>query len=228
MVDLIRGRVLRLGFRSDNTGRFQAPAVSGHYCRLAACFGNRPRSLCQSFDAPSHADRRKRLFCIGLVFYAAFREGYTLRNLVLLAVSVAVALYQSLEMTQWNRENYGVDYSDLIVAASCLVIVAIIALAIKRQRSLLPGSTMLALGGIQLPLYLLHQHIGCVMFSKVGTTASPEAVVAVTVLLLICVSYLLWRFFDEPSRRLASSILTRLFENGFYLPRPKKGASGAE
>lgn len=44
--------------------------------------------------------------------FAAFREGYTLRNLVLLALSVAVALYQSLEMTQWNRENYGVDYSD--------------------------------------------------------------------------------------------------------------------
>ena len=167
-------------------------------------------------------------FCIGLVFYAAFREGYTLRNFVLLVLSVAVALYQSLEMTQWNRENYGVDYSDLVVVCSCLAIVAIVALAIKRQRSLLPGGMMLALGGISYPFYLLHQHIGYVIFNKVGATASPETVVAMTVLLLICISYLLWRFFDEPSRRLTRSVLTRLFENGFYLPRPKKGISEAE
>ncbi|MGG6897912.1 acyltransferase family protein [Rhizobium sp. BR 315] len=167
-------------------------------------------------------------FCIGLVFYAVFREGYTLRNFVLLVLSVAVALHQSLEMAQWNRENYGVGYSDLVVSISCLAIVAIVALAIKRQRSLLPGGMMLALGGISYPLYLLHQHIGYVIFNKVGATASPEAVIAVTVLLLICISYLLWRFFDEPSRRLIRSVLTRLFDNGFYLSRPKKGTSGAE
>lgn len=149
-------------------------------------------------------------FCIGLVLYAAYREGYTVRNVVLLALSVAVALYQSMEMAQWNRENYGVGYSDPVVAISCLAIVAIIALAIRRRRSLLPAGMMLALGGISYPLYLLHQHIGYVIFNNVGVTASPEAVVAVTVLFLIGISYLLWRFADEPSRRLTRSALTRL------------------
>jgi len=150
-------------------------------------------------------------FCAGLVLYMIFREGYRTRNVVLLVLSVMVAIYQSMELTQWNRVNYGASYSDLVVSLSCLAIVAIIALAIRRQRSLLPAGVMLALGGISYPLYLLHQHIGYVIFNKVGSAASPEAVVTATVLLLICISYLLWRFADEPSRRLTKSALMRLF-----------------
>ncbi|MFJ6323218.1 MULTISPECIES: acyltransferase family protein [unclassified Rhizobium] len=150
-------------------------------------------------------------FCAGLVLYMIFREGYRTRNVVLLVLSVMVAIYQSMELTQWNRVNYGTSYSDLVVSLSCLAIVAIIALAIRRQRSLLPAGLMLALGGISYPLYLLHQHIGYVIFNKVGSAASPEAAVTATVLLLICISYLLWRFADEPSRRLTKSALMRLF-----------------
>ncbi len=150
-------------------------------------------------------------FCAGLVLHLIFREGYDSRNVALLVLSVVVAIYQSMELTQWNRDNYGTSYSDLVVSISCLAIVAIIALAIRRQRSLLPAGVMLALGGISYPLYLLHQHIGYVIFNRVGPTASPEAVVTATVLLLICISYLLWRFADEPSRQLTKSALMRLF-----------------
>lgn len=167
-------------------------------------------------------------FCAGLVLYLAFREGYTPRNLMLLTLSVAVAMYQSLELAQWNRVNYGTSYSDLVVATSCLVIVAIIAVAIQRQRTILPAGMMLAFGGLSYPLYLLHQHIGYVIFNEIGTAASPLAIVALTVFLLISISYVLWRFIDQPARRLTKSVLTLLLHNWIDLAHPKKSGSEAE
>jgi peptidoglycan/LPS O-acetylase OafA/YrhL len=167
-------------------------------------------------------------FCAGLVLYAAFRDGYTPRNLVLLGLSIAVAMYQSVELAQWNRVHYGTSYSDMVVALSCLVIVAIIAVAIRIRQTFLPQWIMLALGGLSYPLYLLHQHIGYVILNNFAAAATPNAMIVATVLLLICISYLFWRFIDRPAQHMVKSVLTRVLYGGMNPSRLGAGVPPAE
>jgi len=167
-------------------------------------------------------------FCAGLVLYAAFRDGYTPRNLLLIGLSIAVAMYQSVELAQWNRVHYATSYSDIVVALSCLVIVAIIAVAIRIRQTFLPQWIMLALGGLSYPLYLLHQHIGYVILNNFAAAATSNMMIVATVLLLIGISYLFWRFIDRPAQQLVKSALTRLFYGGMDLSRPEAGVRPGE
>lgn len=148
-------------------------------------------------------------FCAGLVLYAAFRDGYTPRNLALLALSTGVAVYQSLDLAQWNRANYHVAYSDMVVAASCVAIVAVVAGAVRLPRAPLPSGVMLALGGLTYPFYLLHQHIGYVAFNRLGDGVSPLALVVAVTLMLLILSCLIWRYLERPAQSWTKSVLTR-------------------
>jgi len=149
-------------------------------------------------------------FCAGLLLYAAFRDGYGRKTMVLLGLSTAVAIYQSLQLAQWSREHYQVAYSDAVVAAACIAIIAIVAAAIRFPQTPLPSRLMLALGGLTYPLYLLHQHIGYVVFNQVGTAIQPLPLVIVVTLGMVVASYLIWRFFERPAQSWTKSVLTRL------------------
>lgn len=149
-------------------------------------------------------------FCAGLLLYAAFRDGYDRKILALLALCTAVAIFQSLQLAQWNRENYRVSYSDLAVALACVTIIATVAAAIRFPRLPLPSGLMLAIGGLTYPLYLLHQHIGYVVFNHAGHMLQPLALVIAVTLGLIILSWLIWRFFERGAQSWTKSALTTL------------------
>ncbi|MBD3848796.1 acyltransferase [Bosea sp. SSUT16] len=166
-------------------------------------------------------------FCAGLLLYAAFRDGHARRNLALLTLTTAVAIYQALELTQWYRANYHAAYDDFAVAASCVAIVAIVAAAIRFPRLPLPSGVTLAIGGLTYPFYLLHQHIGYVAFNRLGDALSPAALVAAVTLVLLVLSCLIWRFVERPAQSWTKSTLTGLAAAGALLPangaRPRAG-----
>lgn len=149
-------------------------------------------------------------FCAGLILYAAFRDGYDRKILALLALCTAVAIVQSLELAQWNRENYRVAYSDLAVAAASIAIIATVAASIRFPRLPLPSRLMLAIGGLTYPLYLLHQHIGYVVFNLAGAMLQPLPLVILVTLGLVIVSWLIWRFFERGAQAWTKSALTGL------------------
>lgn len=156
-------------------------------------------------------------FCAGLMLYAAFRDGYDRKVFALLALCTAVAIFQSLQLAQWSRENYHVSYSDLVVAGSCIAIIATVAAAIRLPRLPLPSGLMLAIGGLTYPLYLLHQHIGYVAFNHAGSALQPLALVAVVTLGLIVLSWLIWRFFERAAQSWTKAALTGLLSRPLAL-----------
>ena len=159
-------------------------------------------------------------FCAGLVLYAAFKDGYTKKNLLLLGLSALVAIQQSLILSGWNRNNYHVEYSDIVVAIACLSIIAIVAAAIKFPRTPLPSGVMLAIGGLTYPLYLLHQQIGYVLFNVFENMASPLVLVIAVTFALMIVSFLLWRYFELHAQRWTKVTLSRMLE-GLEALRPR-------
>jgi peptidoglycan/LPS O-acetylase OafA/YrhL len=160
-------------------------------------------------------------FCIGLLLYAQFRGQRDRALYLLLALSIAVAINQSLVLAEWNRANYYVEYSDWIVVLACLSIVAITALATRIRSLPLPTTLVLAAGGLTYPLYLLHQQIGYVALNRFAESGSPLMLIAITTIGMIAFSYLVWRYFERHAQPLVKSacgrIQTRL-ESGWLRP----------
>jgi peptidoglycan/LPS O-acetylase OafA/YrhL len=90
--------------------------------------------------------------------------------------------------------------------------VALVWLA-SRIRSLpLPKGLVLAIGGLTYPLYLLHQHIGYIVFNRLHEHAPAWLLVLGMTLAMIALSYAIWRYIEPIGRRLVTVALNALAE----------------
>lgn len=160
-------------------------------------------------------------FCIGLVLYQIFRGRRDRTIMLLLALSTAAAISQAFVSAEWMRNHYHTDFSNLAIVALCLGSIGLVALAMNVRRLPLPAGLVLAIGGLTYPLYLLHQHIGYMVFNKFSTVASTGTLMAATAIAMIAVSFVIWRYFERPIQKRLKRLLTaaanaggRLYSSG--------------
>lgn len=147
-------------------------------------------------------------FCAGLALYAIYREGYNRTNVLLLALTAVMCLSQAFLMSAWNRANYHVDYNDTVIAIVCLAIIAMVALTIRLPRLPISSGLLLAIGGLTYPVYLLHQHIGYVLFNLFEGSVSPAGLVVAVTAAMLAASFLIWRFVETPLQRRTKAMLS--------------------
>jgi peptidoglycan/LPS O-acetylase OafA/YrhL len=118
-----------------------------------------------------------------------------------------------------------------VIAAVCIASVGLVALAMNVRRLPLPAGVVLAIGGLTYPLYLLHQHIGYMLFNKFAAVASAPVLVVSAAALVTAASFLIWRFFEKPVQKRFKQRLTRTADwlsgiavggAGFLLTRAKR------
>ncbi|MGE0039369.1 MAG: acyltransferase family protein [Xanthobacteraceae bacterium] len=170
-------------------------------------------------------------FCIGLVLYQIFRGRRDRTIMLLLALSTAVAVTQAFTGADWMREHYHTEFNNLVIAAVCIASVGLVAFAMNVRRLPLPAGVVLAIGGLTYPLYLLHQHIGYMLFNKFAAVASAPVLVVLAAVLVTAASFLIWRFFENPVQKRFKQGLSRAADwlggiavggAGFLLARAKR------
>jgi peptidoglycan/LPS O-acetylase OafA/YrhL len=149
-------------------------------------------------------------FVAGLLIYQSWRgrRGLVLNGLM--AVAVLTAIGQALSNTQWSRDHYQVAYDNGVVLLMATLSIAAVAAAAQIRHVRLPASAVMAVGGITYPLYLLHQHIGFIVFNRLGHLASPELLIAATAIAIACLAWVVWRFVEQPGQKLAKTLLRRI------------------
>jgi peptidoglycan/LPS O-acetylase OafA/YrhL len=146
-------------------------------------------------------------FCIGLVLYQIFRGRQDRTIMLLLALSTVAAISQAFIGANWMREHYHTEFSNLTIVALCVGSVGLVALAMNVPRLPLPAGLVLAIGGLTYPLYLLHQHIGYMLFNKFAAVASAPVLVAATAAVVTAGSFLIWRYFERPAQKRLKQVL---------------------
>jgi peptidoglycan/LPS O-acetylase OafA/YrhL len=149
-------------------------------------------------------------FAAGLMLYALFSGRRDPIAWILLAASTAVGAIQGIFGAELVRTHFGVHISDVVVVAICISAVAIVGLAMLPRRLPLPSGLVLMLGGLTYPLYLLHQHIGFMIFNRLEGIAPAPALAAGTLALVLATAFLVWRFVERPGQRLMKATLPRL------------------
>ncbi len=153
-------------------------------------------------------------FCIGLVLYQIFRGRRDRTIMLLLALSTVAAISQAFIGADWMREHYHTEFSNLTIVALCVGSVGLVALAMNVPRLPLPAGLVLAIGGLTYPLYLLHQHIGYMVFNRFSGMASAAVLMAATAAAITAVSFLIWRFVERPTQKRLKRLLTGAAEVG--------------
>jgi peptidoglycan/LPS O-acetylase OafA/YrhL len=164
-------------------------------------------------------------FATGLLIYELYSGRRDAVLQVLLASSIICAVVvNAVYNLAWLRDHTGQSFDDWIVAAICLVSILIIVGATHIRRLPLSAGVVIAVGGMTYPLYLLHQQIGYDIINQIGPVGNPAMLVALIVLAITLLSWAIWRFVENPARRLTTQAATRLvvqFHAASFMSRTK-------
>jgi len=158
-------------------------------------------------------------FAVGLLIHEFYRGRRDRMLYGLLVLSIGTAVFQSIHKLERLAPHTGGAFDEWIVAAICLVSIAVIFLATQVRRMPLPAGAVLAIGGLTYPLYLLHMQLGYVLFVH---QAPFSAVLAVAIIVsgTTLLSWAVWRFYEKPVQRWTREVLTGYAVRLGWPPKP--------
>jgi peptidoglycan/LPS O-acetylase OafA/YrhL len=146
-------------------------------------------------------------FAVGLLIHEFYRGRRDMMLYGVLALAIGTAVFQVIHKLAKLAPHTGGVFDEWIVAAICLVSIAVIFLATRIRRVPLRASAVLAIGGLTYPLYLLHMQFGYVLFVRQVPSAAVLSVVT-TVSGITLLAWAVWRYFEGPAQRWTKEILT--------------------
>jgi peptidoglycan/LPS O-acetylase OafA/YrhL len=155
-------------------------------------------------------------FASGMLIYMLLTTRREIRTVALLACAVALGAFQADANSDWLRAH-GVELSHSVVTLLALAAPAFVALFAIMPRVSVGSQTVLALGGLTYPLYLLHQTIGYEVFNHLAWHAHPALLVAGTLVAMIALSWVFYETVDKPLHEASRIRLRRL--SAALLPR---------
>jgi peptidoglycan/LPS O-acetylase OafA/YrhL len=147
-------------------------------------------------------------FAVGLLIYEYYRGRRDARLYGLMAVSIGTSAFQAVHKLERLGVHTSGSFDPNIVAAICLVSIAVIFLATRLRRLPLPPGVILAVGGMTYPLYLLHMQAGYVIFAAIGPTRNPALAASLIVCGAAALALSVWRFVERPLHRWTKDSMT--------------------
>jgi peptidoglycan/LPS O-acetylase OafA/YrhL len=98
------------------------------------------------------------------------------------------------------RAHYGVAISYPALVATDVAVHGIFAGAILLRSLITPSWTVLMLGGLTYPLYLLHQYVGYISLNALASRIGKDTAVIVVLAAMLFASFIVWRFIESPIR----------------------------
>jgi peptidoglycan/LPS O-acetylase OafA/YrhL len=144
-------------------------------------------------------------FALGILAYRAFAGGRSpnLREAVLGVMAVAACLLDDRAYVTWMQANlgYAPAWSPVFAAAKIVVMLAVLALAV-RLPAVLPPMVCLALGGLTYPLYLVHQNLGYAVMHWLDPVGGRWVGLAGAVIVVTALAWLIHRGVEPVGKRL--------------------------
>jgi peptidoglycan/LPS O-acetylase OafA/YrhL len=168
------------------------------------------------------------LFAAGVLVHHVFANGRSAEALMLLAAAFLLSCNMMTIGQVWMQDHYGVSVPlPQLVLANLIIHGLLIAAVLLRDR-LAPSAFILMAGGLTYPLYLLHQHIGYVAINALAPRLGAWSAVLAAILLMLLLSWAVWRFVERPARRGIVALLGPLADRLAASLRPRRVPTAAE
>ena len=170
-------------------------------------------SVANESFGPSVAIRRLFLtdasgfFLAGITIYRLHKAGPSFAQGVLLTLSAELAVGQAIIVSRYNVIHYGADLSKPVVIAIALGAIGLVGLCTQLRRELLPKRAAIAIGGLTYPLYLLHQHVGFIIFDRLDGRMPAKALTLATMAGMLVVALALYVLVERPAQAWLRGVL---------------------
>jgi len=150
-------------------------------------------------------------FACGGVFYLLRRDGINYYRLSLLAIAFLYVLKQSTLFGQLMSGWFQIEFNLYIIAAINSVFFAIFCITAFCQEHFMRKPWCYYFGILTYPLYLVHQHIGYMIFNTFGNGNNIGYLVLATIIAMLVLAWLIHRFVEvklaKGFKRFSSKIL---------------------
>ena len=137
-------------------------------------------------------------FIAGMALCLIHRYGATPQTLLIVAVSLGNAIYRGIGFADRVGIRYHTEIHRPAVIAIVVVIFAIMLAVALQLTHRLGRSWFAVLGALTYPLYLVHAHIGFIVFERLGDQVNRILLVAATMLTTVGVAAALHYGIEQP------------------------------
>ena len=137
-------------------------------------------------------------FAAGVLIYRMRAGKSGAASVPLFALCFVVSVQTSLAGLQTIADNYGTALSSWVTAALVLGIHALFLAATSSSPTRMPVRLLGMMGAVTYPLYLLHQHIGYIAFTRLKGIVSDGALLAAVIAGLVLLAAAVWIWAEKP------------------------------
>lgn len=149
-------------------------------------------------------------FGAGALFYRIHQEGFNWQRGTMLALAYLLSLYYAVEGANMRTEEYGTFFSPVVVMFLTSIFFLFFTLIVAKKTVGVKRSWYTVLGVITYPLYLIHDAIGQLVFYYFSQSMNKYSLLLFVTLLMIFVSYLIYRYFELPTSKRMKHLLGKL------------------
>lgn len=140
-------------------------------------------------------------FIGGILAFHVVAKGPSISAILLLALTFVLSCKTIVFSQSWMQIHYGVALSYAALLYANAAVHATFVGAILLRSALMPSPTILMLGGLTYPLYLLHQFVGYILLNRLAPHLGRNAALAIVLVGMLLASYAVWRFVEVPIRK---------------------------
>lgn len=140
-------------------------------------------------------------FIGGILAFHVVSKGPSASAILLLVLTFALSCRTIVFSQSWMQAHYGVALSYTALLYANATVHAAFVGAILLRSALKPSPTILMLGGLTYPLYLLHQFIGYILLNRLAPPLGSNAALGIVLVGMLLASYAVWRFVEVPIRK---------------------------
>ncbi len=144
----------------------------------------------------------------GMILYAVKKEGWGLYTFIILLASIIFGLHKIGQGIPAFNNHYGVDLSIVTAYTITLAAYSVMLHVILYRKQGRPWSGMATAGLCTYPLFLIHQHIGFMLFNSYGVGENKYVLLVITLWLMLLLSFVIVKYI-EPCLSKGLSIIIR-------------------
>lgn len=149
-------------------------------------------------------------FIAGAAFFLIWSQGLSATRIATVATAFGLAFIQAIDRLPGFEKHYGTTMDRRVVAGILVTsFLLMLLIALKRSGPLARARWALA-GAISYPIYLLHQHIGFMIFNALYPAINPHVLFWSTIALVTAAGYLVHVFVEARFSRPMLTAVNRI------------------
>ena len=137
-------------------------------------------------------------FIAGMALCMIYRFGPSLQSILILLVALGNAIPRAIGFADRVGVRYHTEIHRAPVVAIVVVIFAVMLLVALQKTQHLARPWFAVLGALTYPLYLLHAHIGFIIFERLGPHLNAAVLATATMLLMVAAAAALHYLIEKP------------------------------